>query len=242
MAHAFSDRSRPLLFAHRGAAAERAENTLPSFQRALELGADALETDAHLTADGHVVLSHDPDGRRRAGVAAEIRRSTLAEVEGWDVGDGARIPTLEAVLRAFPEVPINVDLKQRVPDMTGPAVALVRRLGATERVLLTSFSTRTVRRLRALGYQGPLGLSRGEVLAILALPRWAGRRLVRPGDAAQLPLSLARPRVVERCHALGLRVDYWTVNDAATARRLLALGADGVMTDDPAAVAPAFGR
>jgi glycerophosphoryl diester phosphodiesterase len=77
------------------------------------------------------------------------------------------------------------------------------------------------------------------VLALLTLPALCA---ARRGDAAQLPVSLGKQWVVDRAHARGLRVDFWTVNDAATARRLLALGADGIMTDDPAAVAPAFGR
>src|SRR5688572_26510626 len=91
------------LYAHRGASAELPENTMAAFRRALELGADALETDVHMTRDGHVMVSHDPDGRRRAGIAATIRGSTLEEVRGWDMGDGHRMPTLEEALVAFPD-------------------------------------------------------------------------------------------------------------------------------------------
>jgi glycerophosphoryl diester phosphodiesterase len=81
---------------------------------------------------------------------------------------------------------------------------------------------------------------------LIALPERALAAILKPGDAAQLPLrafgvELANRRTVDRCHALGLRVDFWTVNDAATATRLLALGADGIMSDDPAAVVSALG-
>ena len=113
------------LYAHRGAAAELPENTLPSFARALELGADALELDVHATKDGVVVVSHDPDGARLCGVAAAIHEVSFAEVSRWDAGHGfvdARggrphagrgigMPRLLDVLRAFPGVPLNVDLK-----------------------------------------------------------------------------------------------------------------------------------
>src|SRR5687768_7474650 len=128
----------PRLYAHRGAAAEEPENTLPSFRRALEHGADALEMDLHMTADGHVVVSHDPDGFRMAGVHAEIRRSMLTDVRRWDVGwgfvrDGARpfagrryhMPTLEEVLVELPGVPLNIDVKQSRPDMVGRVVSLL---------------------------------------------------------------------------------------------------------------------
>src|SRR5262249_3915363 len=76
----------PRLYAHRGAAAELPENTLPAFARALELSADAIETDAHLTKDGHIVLSHDATGERMCGKPIAIARATLAEVREWDAG------------------------------------------------------------------------------------------------------------------------------------------------------------
>ena len=76
----------PRLYAHRGAAVELPENTLPAFRLALELGADAIETDAHLTRDGHVVLSHDPTGRRMCGISTPIERATLDEVRSWNAG------------------------------------------------------------------------------------------------------------------------------------------------------------
>src|SRR5262245_55965754 len=102
------------LYAHRGAAAEQPENTLPSFERALDLGADALEFDVHATKDGVLVVSHDPDGARMAGVARAFRNATWAEVKGWDAGwgfrvsdgsrpfagKGIRIPTFQRMLEA----------------------------------------------------------------------------------------------------------------------------------------------
>jgi glycerophosphoryl diester phosphodiesterase len=108
-------------------------------------------------------------------------------------------------------------------------------------VRLASFQLRTLRRVRALGYAGPTALSRPEVLAALAVPAALRPGPLRPAaDAAQLPLSLARSWVVRRMKALGLRVDYWTVDDPELARRLVALGADGVMTNDPARIIPAL--
>jgi glycerophosphoryl diester phosphodiesterase len=231
---------RVRLYAHRGAAAERPENTLPSFERALACGADALETDAHATRDGVIVLAHDPDGARMAW--DEVRR--------WDAGwgfvlpDGSRpfagrgvgVPRLADLVEAFPGVPLNVDLKAPIAD---EAVALLRRMSAEERVCLASFRSATLRRVRALGYRGPTALARAEVLRLLALPASLQRGPLRPaGTAAQLPVSLGRPWVVARCRALGLRVDYWTVNDPPLARRLLALAVDGIMSDDPARIAP----
>jgi len=204
---------------------------MPAFRRALELGADALETDVHGTADGVLVTSHDPDGARVFGAPRRIAECSFAEVAGWGM------PSLEEVVTSFPEVPLNVDLKVDVAEL---AVALLHGLGAAERVTLASFSSATLRHVRALGYRGPTSLGRGEVARLVSLPAAAQRGpLSPPGKAAQLPLSLAKPWVIRRCHALGLRVDYWTVNEPALAQALLAMGADGIMTDDPAAIVPA---
>jgi glycerophosphoryl diester phosphodiesterase len=218
------------VYAHRGASRELPENTMPAFRRALELGADAREMDVHATADGVVVVSHDPDCARVFGVPRRIAECRWDEVRSW----GA--PSLEEVVKAFPGVPINVDLKTDVAEL---AVAMLRRLGAEEQVTLASFRSSILRRVRALGYRGPTSLGRGEVARLLSLPAAVQRGfLACRGRAAQLPISFARPWVVGRCHVLGLRVDFWTVNDAAQARRLVALGADGIMTDDPASIVP----
>ena len=222
------------IYAHRGASRELPENTMPAFRRALELGADALETDVHVTADGVVVTSHDPDGARVFGVARKIAERPFSEVSAWGM------PSLEEVVRAFPGVPLNVDLKV---DAAKEAIALLRRLGAEEQVTLASFSSFRLRRVRALGYRGPTSLARAEVACLLSLPAAFQRGpLAPPGQVAQLPISLAKPWVIRRCHALGLRVDYWTVNEPALAQALVAMGADGVMTDDPGAIVPALRR
>ena len=248
-----------LLYGHRGASAELPENTLPSFSRALERGATAIETDTHLTRDGQLVLAHDEDGRRMAGVSLAIRDATLAEVKAWDVGwgfvdaegkrpfagRGFRVPTLDEALAEIGDVPFNVDLKARSPALGEQLRAILRRHRAEERVRIASFDLRMTRAIRGRGFIGALGLGIGEVGLLVGLPRAVLRRLLRPGDAAQLPIrafgvDFASRGTIEKCHDLGLRVDYWVVNDAPTAARLLDLGADGIMTDDPKTIAPVF--
>jgi glycerophosphoryl diester phosphodiesterase len=235
----------PRLYAHRGASHELPENTIAAFQRAIDVGADAIETDAHLTKDGHVVLSHDATGARMCGTAVPIADVTLDELRAWDAGGGHRVPTLEEALAAFPGVPFNVDAKSLHPAMVPRIVDVVHRMKAEDRTLLASFDSSNLRRIRALGYRGRTGLGQSEVVRLLALPtralRYALLRL--RGAAAQIPyrhfgFDLGTRAVIEKCHALGLEVHYWTVNDAPLATRLLDLGADAVMTDDPRAIAP----
>jgi glycerophosphoryl diester phosphodiesterase len=246
------------LYAHRGASAEFPENTLPAFQRAVECGVDALEMDVHVTRDDHLVVVHDEDGARTTGARLAWTALTLADVQrldaGWGfiaadgsrpfAGQGIRIPTFEEVLLAFPDVLINVDLKG--PRAVAAMLALLdRHRNAAERVTLAAFQLRSLVEVRRRGYAGDTGLSMSEIASLIALPGLAWRQLPWTGDAAQVPLRQGpirfdRKSFVAKCHSLGLRVDYWVVDDRTEAARLLELGADGIMTNDPAAIAPLF--
>jgi len=250
-----ADACPPLrLYGHRGSSAQLPENTLAAFDRALADGASALELDVQRTRDGHLVVAHDPDGRRTARRAERIADVSLAEVRNWNVGAGLptgvgavhRMPTLDEVLAAFPNVPLSIDIK---PDLRSAMRDLRRRLidtGAAPRVTVGSFHDHLLVALRRLGYPGPTALTRSEVAALRFLPAALCRRMVR-GDAAMIPprhafVRLDRPRFIARCRALGMRVDYWVVNDPGEASRLLQDGATGLISDDPGRVLPAMLR
>ena len=240
------------LYGHRGAPAHLPENTLPAFERALADGANSLEIDVHPTADGHFVVAHDADGQRMAGIAEHIKTSTLAQVKKWNVAAGAghddldlhTVPSLAETLEAFPDVPMSIDLKPDDPDAVAPLLEVVARHGAEDRVTLASFSTRVVHRIRRLGYPGRTTLSKTEVTMLRFLPAALAKRFVK-GDAAHIPvvhsgIRLDGRRFIARCLSLGLRVEYWVVDDPDEAGRLLDLGATGIMSDDPALIAPVF--
>jgi glycerophosphoryl diester phosphodiesterase len=252
----FERESGPLLFGHRGAPFEQPENTLESFAAALDAGADVLELDVHMTLDRQVVVAHDDHGRRMAKMGRSIRDTPLSEIKSWDVAGGknrasglgpVRMPTLEEVLLRFPHTPLNVDVKPRSPDMLDPLLELIIRHGAASRVLLTSFHSATTRGIARRGYPGPRGLSRAEVARVVFSPSplrhvWpaAGQRMQIPLRAGRVPL--ARAELVHKAHDWGLAVDFWVVNDSALAERLLELGADGIVTDEPRAMAGLFQR
>jgi len=238
------------LFGHRGSSAKLPENTMAAFRRALDDGASALEMDLHRTADGHFVVAHDPDGLRMAGRPERIGESTLEGIRGWNVAAGFRgesgrvhrMPTLAAVLDELPEVPISVDVKAREPGSIPDLIELITRRGAAHRVTVGSFHDRLVYLTRRLGYTGPTALTRAEVAVTRLAPQSVCRRLVH-GQAAMIPrdgmgLRLDGSRFIARCRRIGLRVDYWVVNDPADARRLLAAGATGIVSDDPVEIIP----
>ena len=240
------------LYGHRGAPAHLPENTLAAFEKALADGANALELDVHPTADGHFVVAHDEDGQRMAGVSEHINTSLLDQVRKWNVAVGAgrgdlghhSVPTLSETLEAFPDVPMSIDLKPDKPDAVAPLLDVVARHGAEDRVTLASFSTRVVKEIRRLGYPGRTTLSRSEVALLRFLPAAIARRFVA-GNAAHIPVVHSGIRLdsrafINRCRSLDLRVEYWVVDDPGEARRLLDLGATGIMSDDPALIAPVF--
>lgn len=247
----------PLLFAHRGASLELPENTLEAFERGLSLGASYLETDTHLTRDGHPVLAHDPSGERMAGEPVMVSGCSLAQVKRWDAGrnfidpqgrqpfagQSYRVPTLAEALEAFPGARFNVDIKENSPHAVAAVLRVIGQAGAARRVRLASFHTAVLRYLRAERYPGGTCLGPSEC-AYLALAPAALLPRYEPGTAAQIPLKLGPVRAdteafLRRCHGAGLQVHFWTINDPDEARRLIALGADAIMTDDPRRVGPA---
>lgn len=228
---------------------------MPAFERAVEIGVDSLEMDVHLTRDDHLIVVHDETAARTAGTHVPWASLDLADAQRLDVGwgfvapDGSRpfagkgicVPTFEHVLDAFPDVAINVDLKgDRAVEIM---LALLTRKRAAQRVTLASFQTRTLLAVRRHGYSGDTALSQGEVITLLGLPALLWRQLPYTGTAAQIPvrhgaIRFDRATFIAKCHSLGLRVDFWTIDDPKQAARLLELGADGIITNDPAALRP----
>ena len=257
--HFWSRTPGPLLYAHRGASSELPENSTLAFRRALELGADVIELDLHATRDGVFVVSHDPSAERTCNVARRLGDCTWSEVSSWDAGWGfldaegkrphagkdVRLARFDAVLAEFPDAAFNVDVKAASDSELHNLVSSLRQQRAEPRVLLTSFSWRCLRRLRRHGYSGALGLSQLDVVRLFFAPEPALKLLPFAGIRAQLPtrsgpLDLATPSFIAKCHRLGLKVDYWVVNSAAEAARLLENGADGIITDEVAKVAAVF--
>ncbi|MCK5379679.1 MAG: hypothetical protein KAJ78_09750 [Acidobacteria bacterium] len=234
---------RPIrLFAHRGACLSCPENSLDAFRLALKEGANALEMDVHATSDGQFVIAHDADGARLAGDSRPIRTLPLETVRRWRLDGRAQVPTLDEVLEAFPGTPMSIDLKPRRLSLVRPFLDSLKRLGGEESVTVASFHHSVMLEVHRSGWQGRTALSRLEVGWLRLLPEKLAGRLIR-GQSAQIPPSagpirLDRSAFIDRCHRLGLRSDYWVINDPEEADRLLELGATGLMSDDPGRIAP----
>jgi glycerophosphoryl diester phosphodiesterase len=234
--HPYLDAPAPLAFAHRGGAAVGDENTSAAFARAVELGYRYIETDTHATADGVPVIFHDPTLDRMLGRSGRVRDVRWADLAVVRVGGAVVVPKLEDVLDAWPQVRFNVDVKS--DQAVEPTLGAVRRTGAGRRVLLASFSSRRLARMRtAMGPAVATSLGSREVARLWTAARLGGRVRVPAGVvAAQVPARQARLPVVTRrfldyAHRLGLHVHVWTVNEPVEMNEFLDLGVDGIMTD-----------
>ena len=243
----FEGATRPRVLAHRGLLTAEdvahgvAENSFAAVAAAHAAGAQYIESDCHLTADGTVVLFHDDDLSRVTGDPRRVADVTATELEGLMAARGGLI-TLTQALDAFPTVRFNLDVKAK------DAATEVGRIVAphAQRVLLTSFSDERRRAALAAAENAGRGIrpatSAGSttiarVLAALSVrsSRLVGRALSGI-DALQVPerqgrLRIVTPRLIAAAHRHDVEVHVWTVNAPADMRRLVAMGVDGLVTD-----------
>jgi len=237
----FAQLTPPYFFAHRGASAHAPENTLASFKLALEQGAPAIEFDVKLSADGVVVIHHDPTLERTTTGAGTLSQHTLAQLKQIDAGAwfgdsfrGETIPTLEEVFQALGgKIFMNIELTNYATGLDNlvPGVAqLVKKYGLQESVMYSSFFPHNLMRAAALTPDVP----RGQ----LALPGVAGWWQRAWGDLLTLQADHpfdgdVRHETVQKSHQKSRRVHVWTVNEPETLRRLWKMGVDGIFTDNP---------
>jgi len=221
--------------AHRGAAGRAPENTLASVQAALEDGADWIEIDVQETADGEVVVVHDSDFMKLAGVDLQIWRGSLATIRAIDVGGwfgqqfaGERVPTLAEVLAAAKgRAGVVIELKYYGHDqqLEQRVAGIVEAAGMQDQVAIMSLDRRGLRKFRALGPDWTVGL---------LMARAAGRVAALDVDFLAVNSGMADRRLIESAHAAGKKVYVWTINDPAAMSSMISLGVDALITDEPA--------
>lgn len=232
---------RPLIIAHRGASGEAPENTMAAFRLAQIQGADAIELDAKLTADGVVVIHHDTTLDRTTSGNGPLFERTWKELSTLDAGRkfeeqfaGESIPTLRQVLEELGNsLLINIELtnySKPWDDLPALAVDLVTELRMEKRVLFSSFNPVALWRVKRIAPHIPTGL-----LLLPQEPAWI-RRMLRKAvqhEALHLQDRLVNREGVAREHERNRVVNVWTVNDKKRMSELLSIGVDGLITDFP---------
>ena len=229
------------------------QNTMVAFEGAVRLGYRFVETDVQATSDGVLAVFHDVDLAPVSDGRGQISHKTWAEVRQLRV-DGEPIPRLEDLLDAFDDLRISIDPK--TDAAVEPLIAALRRPGVLDRVCIGSFSdTRLARIEEAFGDAVCLSFSPREIarlrvssLAGLGAPprrrarepsgKRSGRGRAFRGRIASIPLRqgvipLATRRLIDYAHRMGVTVYAWTIDDPAEMERLLDIGIDGIMTDEP---------
>lgn len=242
-----------LVFAHRGGAKLAPENTLAAFANARALGCDGIECDVHLSRDGVPVVIHDKTVDRTTEETGPVSAFTAAELSQLDAGyhfvalDGSRpfrgrgigVPSLEAVLGAYPSGRVIIEMKQGEPALARAVLQVIRRTDATDRVCVGSFYRHGLETLRAEAPGVTTSACENEVRWTLykSWCRWP-RGAARPYRAFQVPeragrLRVVSPAFVAQAHRDQARVDVWVVDSTTDIERLWAWGVDGVITDRP---------
>lgn len=242
---------RPIILAHRGDLTYAPENTLPSFQQAIQKGADGVELDAKLTADGHVIVIHDSTVDRTTDGKGRVASLSLEAIRKLDAGRwfnekfaGTKVPLLEEVFEVVgKDKMINIELKNYVNPRGGLVIKvceLIKRHNNHSQILFSSFFPSSLKIAAQTLPEVPRGL--------LALPGllgiWARSFGFMFGEYQALHphISNVNRQQVQRVHRLKRRVHAWTVNTPEQIKQLKEWGVDGIITDDPQTALRALGR
>jgi glycerophosphoryl diester phosphodiesterase len=235
--------NRPVIIAHRGAKAFAPENTMASFQRAVDFKADGVEFDIKLTKDGEMIIIHDLTVDRTTNGKGKVKDFTLSEIRKLDAGSffsaqfkGEQVPILSEVLKNLPKnFIINIEITNYGTIFDGiakKAAYLVKDLGIQDQVIFSSFLPMNLMITKRILPEVPVA-----ILADIGKSGWLSRsdvfRALSPKFVHPY-YSNVDQKFVERQHSLGRKINVWTVNDPAEMLRLAELKVDGIITDDPA--------
>lgn len=244
----------PRVIAHRGGSQLRPENTILAFEHAYSLGVRTMELDVHLTADGAVVVHHDDTLDRTTNGTGPLDQHNLLDLLALDAGyrfvdlrghvpdrgRGLRIPTLDEVLDALPDVAFILEMKPEGPAIGRALRACIDRSRVHDRVCVAGFHEPTLAAFRALpGKRVRSSAGQSAITRFWAQSRVGLDRFARvPFDMLQVPpvhnlLTVIDRRFVAAAHRHGVEVHAWTIDVPSEMERLFALGVDAVITDRP---------
>ena len=235
------EKKKTLVWAHRGASGYLPENTLPAFERAVELGADGIELDVQLTKDGELIILHDETIDRTSDGSGWVKDMTYADLLKYNYNrthpefERAEIPTLEEVYALIKPtgLSVNVEIKTGVifyPEIEDRVLEMTARMGMEDRVIYSSFNHYTLRRLRDLNPDVKTGLLYAD--GIVDVVGYAANTI--GVDALHPALyNLQYPGFMEQCRKCGKKIHVWTVNEEEHMRMVCEFQVDAMITNYP---------
>lgn len=219
---------RPLLIGHRGASAYAPENSLMAFALAAEQGADGIEFDVQLSADGELVIIHDARVDRVTNGSGAVAKMSLAELKALDLGHEQTIPTLDELFQAFgTQLLYNVEIKSNGKGIETAVADRIQAYHLENHVLVSSFNPLSVRRARH-------ALSAATMVALIRQPGWQQHlHHLASGEADHPHHSLVTEKYMAWARQKKYRIHVWTVDDPLIAQNLAQLGVHGIMTNKP---------
>ncbi len=236
------------VIAHRGACKVAPQNTMPAFEKGLEIGVDGFETDVHLTADGVPVLCHDYEIEETSDGHGTITSMTLDELLEFDFGGyfgddfkGTKIPTLDEFLTLCESDDVevmNIEIKpSKENDMTvvHKTIEAVKAHGLFDKLLISSFSAKMLLESKKIDKKCKTAFLYSPKDKIFVKIIFTAARFAKGlGVSALHPhFSVVTPSYVKKAHSMGIEVNPWTVNKESDIRRLIKMGVDGIITDYP---------
>lgn len=249
--------NRPLVIAHQGGDGVWPGDTLYAFEKAVEIGADVLEMDAHITKDGRIVLMHDEKVDRTTNGTGLIEDLTLDELKQLDAaykwsnddgqtfpyrGQGIQVPTLDELFEKFPQMRYVVEIKLTENPIDKPLCDLIRQYNMQDKVLIASFHDEAMQNFRKTCPEVATSASRGEVTKFVILGKVFLSGLVAPGYQSIQPpydpedsynIPIMTKRFIREAHAKNVAVEPWTVDDPELMKKYIQWGVDGIITDRP---------
>ncbi|HSL43141.1 MAG TPA: glycerophosphodiester phosphodiesterase [Anaerolineales bacterium] len=249
--------SQPLVIAHQGGDGVWPGNTLYAFERSVEIGADVLEMDAHITKDGQIVLMHDEEVDRTTDGSGLIEEMTLTELQQLDAayrwsiddsatfpfrGQGLQVPTLEELFQKFPQMRYVIEIKLTQDPIDKPLCDLIRRYNMQDKAMIASFHDQAMQNFRETCPEVATSASRTEVRNFVLLGKVFLSGFIAPQYQSIQPpydpkesmnIPIMTERFIGEAHAKNIKVEPWTVNDPQLMRQYIEWGVDGIITDRP---------
>ena len=232
--------NRPIVWGHRGASGYLPENTIPAFEKAIELGADGIELDIHKTKDGQLVVIHDEKIDRTSNGKGMVKEFTLEELRKYNYNathpecEHADIPTMREVFELIKptDLMINIELKTGIVFYEGieaDILAMTKEFGMEDRVIYSSFNHYSIMKIKELDPGAHTGFLYMD--GTLDMPEYGKSHGV---DALHPALyNVQYPNFVEKTHELGLKINTWTVNSKQYMQMACEMGLDGIITNYP---------
>jgi glycerophosphoryl diester phosphodiesterase len=262
----YGNAPRTLVIAHQGGDGVWPGDTMYAFEKAVEIGSDVLEMDAHITRDARIVLMHDEEVDRTTDGKGLIEDMTLEELKKLDAaydwspdngatfpfrGQGIQVPTLDELFEKFPQMHYVIEIKLTTNPIDGPLCDLIRENSMQDRVMVASFHDEAMMNFRAVCPEVATSASRTEVRNYILLGKaflWGFYipkfQAIQPpwNPEDSLGIQIMTERFIRESHTKHIRVEPWTVNDPELMKQYIEWGVDGIITDRPDLMIELLGR